>query len=341
VASTPAGVKRRLVLTILVGLSALALAACGSSSSSSTSTGTSSNASASGGTSTASSSGAKPASLKVGFIPIAGAAPIVIAEKNGDFAKQSLNVSNDNLTTPSEGVANLLSGRDQIGFINPGGVAQAAQAHLPIQVIAPLYYSTTDQGIYAKAGGPIKTIADLKGKTIALGALKNNTQAAVLYQLQAAGVDPSSVKFTLIPVAEIPAAIEAGKVDAGQVAEPFITQAGSKLQPIIKNMYVGLGSPAPQAYAITSKQWAQANAGLLTRFKTAFAAAENNAATDPAAVRSAIGTYTEIPQALLAKMTLPGFGTNLAINSLNQQLQQMVKYGFIPKLPNTQALFGQ
>jgi NitT/TauT family transport system substrate-binding protein len=334
----PTRVKRRLILTtLLAAVSALALAACGGSGSSSTAATSNSN----GASSNASSPAAKTTSLKVGFIPIAGAAPIVIAEKDGYFAKQSLQVSNDNLTTPAEGVANLLSGRNQIGFINPGGVAQAEQANLPIQVIAPLYYSTTDQGIYAKAGGPIKTIADLKGKTVALGALKNNTQAAVMYQLHAAGVDPNSVKFTLIPVAEIPAAIEAGKVDAGQVVEPFITQAGSKLQPIIKNMYTGLGSPAPQAYAITSKQWAHANADLLNRFKTAFASAEAKAAADPAAVRSAIGTYTEIPKAPLAKMTLPGFGTDPAINSLNQQLEQMVNYKFIPKLPNTQAIFGQ
>ena len=74
-----------------------------------------------------------------------------------------------------------ISGRDQVGFINPGGIAQAAQANLPIEVIAPLYFARTDQGIYAKAGGPIKTIADLKGQTVALGSLKSNSQAAVEY----------------------------------------------------------------------------------------------------------------------------------------------------------------
>ena len=335
----PTRVKRRLTLTILVGVSALAVAACGSSSSSSSTS--SSPSTSAGAPSNASSSGGKSTKLSVGFIPIAGAAPVIVGEQDGDFAKQHLTISLDTLSTPSEGVANVLSGRDQIGFINPGGIAQAAEANLPIQVIAPLYFAGTDQGIYAKAGGSIKTVADLKGKTVALGSLKSNSQAAVMYQIQAAGVDPNSVKYVLLPIAETAAAVEAGKVDAAYVAEPFITQAGSKLQPIIKAPFAGLGSPAPAAYAFVSKKWAQQNPDLLTQFKTALAAAETKATTDPTAARNAIGTYTEIPKPLLAKMTLPGFGTNPAIGPLNQQLQQMVKYGFIPKLPDTQALFGQ
>lgn len=334
-ASIPTRARRPLAATILIAASALALAAC-SSSSSSTSTSTST-----GATSNAGSSGAKAATLSVGFIPVSGAAPIVVGEKDGAFAKQHLTLKLDTLSTPSEGVANVLSGRDQVGFINPGGIAQAAEANLPIEVIAPLYFAKTDQGIYAKAGGPIKTVADLKGKTVALGSLKSNSQAAVMYQIQAAGVDPNSVKYELLPIAQTAAAIEAGKVAAAYVAEPFITQAGSKLQPIIKNPFAGLGSPAPAAYAFVSKSWAQQNPQLLSQFKAALAAAETTATTDPAAARSAIGTYTEIPQALLAQMTLPGFGINPAIGPLTQQLQQMVKYGFIPKVPNVQAMFGQ
>jgi NitT/TauT family transport system substrate-binding protein len=329
----PTRVKRRLTLTILIGASALALAACGGSNSSSTAT-------SAGATSNASSSSGKSTTLSVGFIPIGGAAPIIIGQKDGVFAKQHLTLKLDTLSTPAEGMANVLSGRDQIGFINPGGIAQAAEANLPIEVFAPLYFVRSDQGIYAKAGGSIRTIADLKGKTIAVAGLKSNSEAAVLHQIQTAGVPLNSVKIELLPIADVAAAVEAGKVDAGYVVEPFITQAGSKLQPIIKAPFAGLGSPAPAAYAFVSKKWAQQNPDLFNRFKTALAAAERKAATDPAAVRSAIGTYTEIPPALLAKMALPGFGTNPAIGPLNQQLELMVKYGFLPKRPNAQALFG-
>ena len=70
--------------------------------------------------------------------------------------------------------------------------------------------------------GEITEISDLAGRTVGVSALGNGDHVLMLYLLERAGVDPSSVRFATLGV-NLYDALRLGQVDAGWVQEPSLT----------------------------------------------------------------------------------------------------------------------
>src|ERR1700722_20423758 len=97
-----------------------------------------------------------------------------VAEQKGFVKEEGFILKLDTTRTPADGLANLMAGRSDIAVLNVGSIAQAILQNLPIRIVIPVSYATSDIGLYAKAEGPIKSVADLKGKTISLAQLQNS-----------------------------------------------------------------------------------------------------------------------------------------------------------------------
>jgi ABC-type nitrate/sulfonate/bicarbonate transport system substrate-binding protein len=80
-----------------------------------------------------------------------------------------------------------------------------------------------------KDDSPIKTLADLKGKTIGINVIKGGTQAPLDLALRRAGLDPDrDVKLVEVsfPLAED--ALRSGRIDAVNMNQPFAARAEAK-----------------------------------------------------------------------------------------------------------------
>jgi NitT/TauT family transport system substrate-binding protein len=60
----------------------------------------------------------------------------------------------------------------------------------------------------------IRTAADLAGKRVAVNTLKNIGDTTIRASVRKAGGDPSSIKFVELAFPDMPAALQAGRVDA-------------------------------------------------------------------------------------------------------------------------------
>jgi ABC-type amino acid transport substrate-binding protein len=78
--------------------------------------------------------------------------------------------------------------------------------------------------VLVKDSGPIRTPKDLEGRTVAVNTLQNVGPLTINAALEKAGVDYESVKYVEVPFPEMAAALEADRVDAAWVVEPFVTQ---------------------------------------------------------------------------------------------------------------------
>src|SRR6202012_3220469 len=77
----------------------------------------------------------------------------------------------------------------------------------------------------AKYDSPLKSAADLNGKTLAVPALNDLTTMATKGWVDSHGGDSASLKLLEYPFAQIPDALAAGRVDAGFIADPVLQQA--------------------------------------------------------------------------------------------------------------------
>ncbi|MDK2784460.1 MAG: NitT/TauT family transport system substrate-binding protein [Bacillota bacterium] len=151
-----------------------------------------------------------------------GYGPLFLAKEKGFFAKHGLDVQ----LTVVQGLAErkqALAGNQVQGMATAQDVqVTLAAAGLPIKVVWVLDESAGGDGILAK--DDIKSVADLKGKTVALE-VGSTSHLFLLTALQQAGLSDKDVKIAQMSAADAGAAFVSGKVDAAVTWEPWLSQA--------------------------------------------------------------------------------------------------------------------
>jgi NitT/TauT family transport system substrate-binding protein len=117
----------------------------------------------------------------------------------------------------------LAGGSIDVGIGSPSQVAGAKEKGLPFTFFAPggLYAADAPSSLLMVGkDSSIRTARDLAGKTIAVDNLTSFTQFGAIVWLRKNGVDPATIKFVELPFSSMAGAIEAGRVDAAEIAEP-------------------------------------------------------------------------------------------------------------------------
>ena len=197
--------------------------------------------------------------VRVGMLPISNAAPFYLGIKKGFFEEEGLEAEPVVAQSGNEITTAVLSGDLQFGFtgfvIGMAGVSKG----LPLKIVA-----NGDAGaekaedewtvIVVAKDSPIKDVADLAGKTIAVNALKGVGEVAVKAALEKRGVDPDSIKLLEVPFPEMPAALEKDRVDAIWAPEPFLTSVLNTGAREIEAPLTTLGPLYPNGSYVTSER---------------------------------------------------------------------------------------
>ncbi|MET7892739.1 ABC transporter substrate-binding protein [Streptomyces mirabilis] len=287
---------RRLLAGLAVGSFLVAASACGSSGGG----GASDKNASSGGTTT----------VKVGVIPIVDVAPLYLGQQKGFYSKRGLKLS---MTTAQGGAAivpGVVSGQFQFGFSNMTSLMIAQSQNVPVKAVVNGVASTGVAGkdfgaITVKKGSPIKSAKELEGKKVAVNTLKNINETAVRESVRKAGGDASKVKFVELAFDQMPAALDSGQIDAAMVVEPALATVKSQGATEIASSLVDVAKDLTVAMYFTSTQYEQKNPDVVKKFQEATAESLAYADAHPDEVRQAVTTYTKIPAATLAQVTLP------------------------------------
>ena len=111
-----------------------------------------------------------------------------------------------------------------IGYTGDVPFLFAYAAGVPIRVIGALHYQPADNALLVPGASPIRTVADLKGRRIAVNK-GGNGHFLALALLEHAGVDPKDVSLLYLGPSDAKAAFSAGAVDAWAVWDPYVALA--------------------------------------------------------------------------------------------------------------------
>jgi NitT/TauT family transport system substrate-binding protein len=285
----------------------------------------------------------KPDDVNVGVIAILDVAPIYLGKQQGIFSKHNINLT---LTTAQGGAAivpAVVSGQYQFGFSNTVSLLLAAQNGLPLKVVCNGNNSTgvpdaDFAGLFVKADSPIKSPKDLAGKTVAANTLKNIVEISVRDSVKKDGGDPAAVKFAELAFPDQLPALQAGRVDAIFVVEPFQAAAVAAGARKIASSYVDAAPNLTVAMYFTSNQLLSNNPDLVNRFTAAMKESLAYADTHPDDVRAVLGSYTQISAEVRAKLTLPKWPSTINKDSVQALADQALSYGLLTKQPDLNAL---
>jgi NitT/TauT family transport system substrate-binding protein len=258
----------------ILGVLALGLSACSSSGKSAAPAPAGTSAASVAGSSGAGTAGAvpsslpSPVSLEFGVTAVSGAdLSIYTAVAQGFFKKRGLNIKLDHLT-PTVGIQALASGSIHLFSDGPTIVSSQLQK-AKVKTIAS--YVTVIDYLYASQKSGIKSLTDLKGKTIASTTPGGTFDAFAREALQKAGLNPDKdVKFIYLGTADaILAALKAGTASVG-IGNLATLEQAQKLGMVQVPVPDPTSLPAAKANFVgVDPSWGESNRPVVTQFLSA------------------------------------------------------------------------
>jgi NitT/TauT family transport system substrate-binding protein len=271
--------------------------------------------------------------LKMAGVPEDSATTVLYGVQSGLFKASGLDVTMDPQHNGPSVMSGVIGNSYQFGKSSTPPLLSAVSKGLPFTIIWPagLYDARAPiAALLVKTGGPIKKAADLNGKTIAVGALNDIHSLATMAWMDKNGGDSTSVKFTEIPIAEIPIAIGQGRVVAGSVNEPVLSAALDDKQ--LSSLGANFSGIAPRfMYTawFTTKTYASANPAIVKNVGATLRKAADYVNGHHAQTIDMIAKFTSLEPAQVQKMTRVEQGTALDPKLIQPVIDAMVKYKFL------------
>jgi NitT/TauT family transport system substrate-binding protein len=219
----------------------------------------------------------------------------------------------------------------------------ASSKKLPVEIVASGVQGAKDDSgawdaVLSKKGSPIKDLKALEGKTVSVNNLNNVGPLTINNAMEKAGADYKKVKYVEVPFPDANAALDTGRIDAAFVVEPFVSQGKAQGANEVTHSFEDTSPSYAVATYFVTKQYAAQNKGVLDRFVRAINKSLDYAQSHPDLVRQLVPTYTKIPKAVAAKMSLPQWSSTLNRQSIQQTADLAQKYGFVTDKPSLDDL---
>jgi NitT/TauT family transport system substrate-binding protein len=274
--------------------------------------------------------------LRVGLLPFSESLAAVIADKEGFFKDEGLEVEFTQFQSGAIALPVLQSGRVDIVVSNTVAMLQAIEQGLDGIVLAPAAVvrgappDTTTALIVRK--GEIGSIKDLEGKRIAVNVINSSAWLHAVAALELHGVDHTKVRFTEVPFPQMNDPLVNGQLDAVVQVEPFRSalMATGKAE-IISWTYVETAPQTDITQYLALASWAEKNHDTAVKFARAVIKGAEFAKSNEAATREINVEFTKLNPALKDKVLLPELGTKVNVAGMNRTMELMQKYGMLQK----------
>lgn len=250
--------------------------------------------------------------IRLGYVPVMIYAPLFVAQERGYFAEEKLAVELTPLQGGSDSVVQLAAGNFDAAVGGAGaGLLNAAARGVKFVIVAPMHQERPPLAsplvISAKRAGEIKSVADLKGKKVAINATGAATEYWLAEALKRAGLTFDDIQLVSLAFRDVPAALESGSLDASILGEPLATINKEKgVVAVLSDDFIN-GFTATYLYMGEPllKEQPEAAKGFLRAYLRAVRDLQGDYMTPE--VAQIIEKYTQVPAAVVQKASLPQY----------------------------------
>jgi len=237
--------------------------------------------------------------LKIGTLPLEDNLPILVAEKNGYFAEENLQVELIPFQSPVESQSVFQSGQLDAMITDLIIATLLKSAGEDVRVTSLTLGATPEEGRFAIVASPnsrIQTVADLKGKSIGISSnsIIEYVTDGLLVQ---GGVNPIEVNKTT--VAKIPVRLEMllnNQIDAIAVPDPHVSYTVAQGAKIIAEDIKG--ENLSQAVILMKKQTLDTQKEAVNGFYRAYARAVEDINKSPDQYQEILIKNVNIPSTI-------------------------------------------
>jgi NitT/TauT family transport system substrate-binding protein len=281
--------------------------------------------------------------LRVGYIPVGIYSYFWRARDAGYFKDAKLEVELVPMAGGGQIIPALQSGSLQFGISDALGVLNARNGGIPATYVSFNFSQSSDDPVHAvlTTDPAIKTAADLKGKSVATNLSYNTDWTMMRAWLRKQGVDVQSVTFREIPFPDMLAALRNNTVAAVGATEPFITFGKEQGARVLGYYFTDVQSPVVLSGIVAMIPYVEKNKDLVKRFVGAVNRAIDDFNSDPSIARKTIAANTKIPPAVIDKMGLGKWQTNVPPEQIQFWVDAAKKEGVISATTDLKSLIWQ
>jgi NitT/TauT family transport system substrate-binding protein len=274
----------------------------------------------------------------VAAFPAIDSAGLYIAEMDGLFAAQGLNVTIVPARNPPPSTQDLINGQiaekyditagDYVTYIENEVLGTAY-----LRIIAEASFLQPNvQALLVKGTSPINSIDELRNKTISINAPDDVGTLLVNSLLADYGIQPDQVKLNnYVPFSAVPGMLASNAVTASYATEPFVSQyEENRGVQELADLDQGSTEDFPIEGYVVTEEWAQKYPNTLKAFVRALSQGQEIADTNRSAVEQAVERYLHISPATAAFISLPAFPTTVDPVRLQRVISAMVRFGLLP-----------
>jgi NitT/TauT family transport system substrate-binding protein len=285
--------------------------------------------------------------ITVASPPGTGVTPALYAMKAGIFRKYGLDIDFQKMTSGAAIQAAVAGGSVQIGSGSATSVITAVAHGLPLQFICggALYEAGNRvpyQMLLVGKASPIKTAADLNGKTLGLQVARGDL-AAMSSQawVEKHGGDWQSIHILEIPQSAMAAAVEQGRIDGMSMGSPgsTIALASGKVR-ILADPFEAVARRFSIAPWFSTSAWVKANPDIVRRFGQAMAESSAYANTHPKDVLPLLAAYSGVEPEVIESAARAPFVVTMNPADFQPLIDVMLKYKVIDKTIDASELIA-
>lgn len=274
--------------------------------------------------------------LKVGLLPFSESLGAVIAERQGYFKAEGLDVEVTKIGSGAVGVPVLQAGKLDIIFSNTVSTLQAMEQGLDAVILAPgavVRASGADTTIALMVRkGSVRGVKELEGRRVGVNVINSTAWLHAVAMLDKLGVDRGKVRFVEIPFPQMNDPLLNSQVDAIYQVEPFrsVLMATGKAE-VLGYPYVETLPNSDITQYLAMAPWVEKNRATAVRFARAIAKGAQfaNVPANEAAVREANVQFTGLNPTLKDVVMLPRFGTAVSAAEIDRTMDLMLKHGML------------
>jgi len=292
-------------------------------------------------------------SIVVDSVPTESEAGLYVAQYEGFFRQQGLNVTIRPVTGGETAIPDLQSGRAQLVAGNYVSFI-IAQIHKSFNghpadfriVAAGSQIEPGTEALYVRRNSPYQTIAALAAHHASVGLNTPNDVGQVLFGslYQSEGYSFLRNAKQVTPRQGFPALLQmlgAGQVDAAWLPQPFGTMAQQMYgAEELADFDSGAMKDFPFTGVFGTAQWVKSNPEVVAAFVTALLEGQEAADSQRAVAEQAMAKYTSLPPIIVGTMPFDTYPLTMDIPQLQRVPDEMFQFGLTEGLKQPYQISG-
>jgi NitT/TauT family transport system substrate-binding protein len=271
--------------------------------------------------------------VRVGASLDDGLTPLLYGMQAGVFAAGGLDIQLQPAASGGSLAAAVIGGAVDIAKSNVMALITAHARGVQFRIVAgAAQYSAASPTtqLVTLRDSPLRTAADLKGKTIAVVSLGSIDVVSIQLFLDKNGGDSAAVKFIELPEAVMLSALESGRVDVALIVNPTLAAAlASGNVRVFTSPYDAVGPRFLLAGWFAMEDFVAKNMDVVQRFSAALYRSALYTNAHHAETVPILAAYSHIDPAVIGRMTRQNNATALIANDLQPVIDAAAKYKVI------------